>query len=147
MKRDSRSPALLIVKHGRLPHAELGQFARFGVVGLCATGVHAVTYGVAIAHWAIMPLSANVLGFTLAFAISFVGHRHWTFTAHTAGALRSLIRFLVTALLGLLLNTLITCLLVYRFALPAKTALLGILLVTPILTFVVSRNWVFSHAR
>jgi len=124
----------------------LAQLAKFGVVGLLASAVHAGVYMGTVKPLLLTPLPANFAGFGCAFLVSFLGHRHWTFAAQAAGAAtsRSLPRFLVTSLLGLASNTFITWLLVERLHLPSESALIGILFITPMLTFVCSKYWVFA---
>lgn len=125
----------------------LAQLARFGVVGLLATAVHAGVYIGTVKPLLLTPLPANFAGFGCAFILSFLGHRHWTFAAQAAGtpAAGSLARFLATALLGLASNSCITWLLVERLGLPSESALAGILFVTPLLTFACSKYWVFAR--
>ena len=124
----------------------LAQLARFGVVGLLATAVHAGVYMATVKPLLLTPLPANFAGFGCAFLLSFLGHRHWTFAAQAAGTstVRSLPRFLATSLLGLGSNTFLTWLLTEYFKLPAESALLGILFVTPLLTFICSKYWAFA---
>lgn len=120
----------------------LAQLSRFGLVGLGATLVHAAVYGYAVGPAALAPLVANPLAFAVAFALSFLGHRHWTFAGQ--GDARALPRFLATALFGLASNQLLTWLLVARLGLPPLSALAGILFVTPLLVFVLAKHWAFA---
>lgn len=124
----------------------LAQLARFGVVGLLATAVHAGSYWLLVHNIWLPPVPATVAAFGVAFTISFLGHRHWTFAAQAAGVdtRSSMARFLLTALLGLGSNTFLTWLLTGPLGLPANSALVGILFVTPVLTFVCSKYWVFA---
>ena len=125
------------------------QLARFGAVGLAATAVHALIYTLAVEPLAVPAMTANVLGFACAFSLSFYGHRYWTFPhdgSLSPAALRaSGIRFFVTALLGLASNSAITWLLVERLRQPPRSALAGILFVTPALVFAGSKWWAFAH--
>lgn len=120
----------------------LAQLARFGVVGVAATATHALVYAAAVSEHALAPLVANPVAFAVAFVVSFVGHRHWTFAGQ--GAERALPKFLATALLGLASNQLLTWLLVERLQQPPLHALFGILLVTPVLVFLCSKHWAFA---
>jgi putative flippase GtrA len=125
----------------------LAQLAKFGVVGLLASAVHAGVYLATAETLLLTPLLANLAGFSCAFGVSYLGHRHWTFAAQAAGthAASTLAKFLATALLGFTSNHLITWLLVERLALPKASALIGILFVTPLLTFACSKYWAFAH--
>lgn len=125
----------------------LALVARFGLVGLLATAVHAAVYMLTVSRNMLTPLEANGAGFCVAFAISFIGHRHWTFAHQQAELTSSLPRFLATALLGLASNSAITWLFVEQLRWPPASALWGILLFTPTLVFVCSRYWAFADAR
>lgn len=121
-----------------------GQLLRFGTVGLLATAIHATVYWYLTARFNIGALLATVAGFCAAFSVSFLGHRYWTFAHNSSGFSASLLRFLLTSLLGLCSNAYIAWLLVDRMHLPANTALLGVVFLTPLLVFVLSRFWVFA---
>ena len=128
----------------------LRQLVKFALVGGLATAVNALLYLALIERRLLPPLQANAAGFVCAFAVSFAGHFYWTFARQTRGSgtwSASLARFFATALLGLGSNTLLTWLLVERLRLPAPSALIGILLVTPGLVFVCSKYWAFAHRR
>ena len=57
---------------------------RFIVVGCCAAAVHwGVVRLLVEAGW-LRPLAANVLGWMIAFGVSFAGHALWTFAEHGA---------------------------------------------------------------
>ena len=124
----------------------LAQVARFGVVGLLATAVHAGSYWLMVHNLWLPPVPATIAAFGCAFALSFLGHRHWTFAAEAAGTdeRTSLLKFLLTSLLGLCSNTFLTWLLTGPLGLGANSALVGILFVTPVLTFIFSKYWAFA---
>jgi putative flippase GtrA len=123
----------------------LRQILRFGVVGLAATAIHAaIYYQTTVAHALLRPVRANAAGFAAAFTVSFLGHRYWTFAHRNAAWARSLVKFLVTALLGFGCSMLITWTMVERLQLPAVSALWGIVLITPALVFVCSKWWAFA---
>lgn len=118
------------------------QVLRFGLVGAAATAVHSGVY-LATAQW-LPPLAANTAGFAAAFSVSFLGHRWWTFAHSDVEWRSSLLKYLVTALLGFASNSLITWILVVKWGQPPATALWGIALVTPALVFVCSKWWAFA---
>lgn len=121
-----------------------GQVFRFVVVGTAAAVVHllVVTALVRLLGW--QPLLANVAGWLLAFWVSFIGHYGWTFHGTVLTATASAKRFLVLSAGGFLANE---CL--YAMALRWSTQrfdllLVGVLLVTAVLTFLASRFWAFQ---
>lgn len=113
------------------------------VVGALATGVHfGVVVGlVARAAWS--PLTANVLAWCVAFAVSFFGHWRLSFGTHRAPAWRSVGRFLLVSLLAFGLNQFVYWLLL-RAGWNYGLALAVVLGLVAVMTFVVSRHWAFA---
>jgi putative flippase GtrA len=71
----------------------------FTAVGTSATAVNLSTVA-ALVPLGISPLVANVIGFLLSFAGSFVAHARWTFPAQGRDVGVALQRFAVVSLLG-----------------------------------------------
>jgi putative flippase GtrA len=119
----------------------------FGLVGASAAAVHISVVWLLVSQWQLAALVANVLGFLLAFAVSFVGHQRLSFAAQQASVRQALPRFALVALLGFAVNEMLYALLLaagleYRFA------LLLVLLAVAVMTWLLSRFWAFraSHA-
>jgi putative flippase GtrA len=125
----------------------LAQIARFGVVGLLATAVNFAVLWLLVHNLWLPPVPANVAAFGCAFPISFFGHRHWTFAAQAAGVdtRASMLKFLLTALLGVSSSTLVTWLLTGPLALPPESALFGTLFAIAV-TFLCSKYWAFTRS-
>jgi len=124
-----------------------GELTRFGIVGLLATAVHATAYGDLVVRHGIGPLQATGAAFVVAFGISFCGHRYWTFAHHRSAFTASLFRFLTASLIGLCSNALIAWTLVDALHLPPLTPLIGVLLITPVIVFLLSRLWAFNAPK
>ncbi len=123
-------------------HKEMATIARFGVVGIFATAVHAAVFLGLSETAALNALYANWIGFSVAFAVSLVGHSRWTFnTELTSGRT---IRFLVTAAIGLAANTGFVYLIVDMLDFRPAMVLPFIVFVTPALVYVVSKFWAFA---
>jgi len=124
----------------------LKQVAKFGTVGLFATATHAGVYAICAGPFGIDPLLANLVAFVTAFAVSFAGHLQWTFKqvryASSAKASK-LVKFLVIALLGLVLNSIFTWIIVDRWRLHYLWAVTPMLSITPLVTFVMAKRWAF----
>ncbi len=121
--------------------AELLRIARFGAVGLAATAAHSVVY-TALAEGAGAPaLFANVIAFALAFALSFYGQSRFTFGKQPERS--RVVRFLATSLLGLLLNSVFVAVIVTGLGFRPAAAVPFFLFVTPAVTYVTLRFWVF----
>jgi len=119
----------------------LAQLVKFGGVGLAATAVHAVIY--AGLGKIIAPAWANLYAFSVAFIVSYLGHRYVSF-AQAAPVRGSLLRFVVVALVGLLLNAGFVQA-VTLAQLDYRWALLPMLFFVPGVTFLLSKYWAFRH--
>jgi putative flippase GtrA len=110
-------------------------------IGSSAAGIHLFTVFVLVHFLHIQVLIANILGFLIAFNISFVGHKHLTFSQlHDQKILRFPHFFLVASTGGILNETLYFLLLRhttlnYMFALTLVLACVSIYSVT------ISRLW------
>ncbi|QJD71083.1 GtrA family protein [Marinobacterium sp. LSUCC0821] len=115
-------------------------------MGLIATGVHALVYG--ILGWYMEPMLANLIAFLIAFFFSYSGHFFWTFRIQTQGekihkAFNYQFRFLVVALSGLLLNSFAVWVVTGVLQVDYLFAVVPMIFVVPLLTFVLARLWVF----
>lgn len=123
-------------------HKEIATIARFGMVGIFATAVHALVFLGLSESVALNALYANWIGFSVAFAASLVGHSRWTFNTELTS--RRTIRFLVTAAIGLAANTCFVYLIVDMLEFRPAMALPFIIFVTPALVYIISKYWVFG---
>lgn len=119
---------------------------KFGGVGLCATLVHVSVFSALIELFGVSPLSANVLAFCFAFVVSFLGHFYWTFAQDDEnrryfGA--AFARFVIVALLGLGLNSLVVFTVDVMLGWPYLFAVLGMIFGVPPILFILSRYWAF----
>ena len=124
----------------------LGQYVKFGSVGGGATLVHVSLFSLLIEKGHVTPLIANVQAFVVAFLLSFVGHYYWTFADQIGGKgvrRSAIVRFLVTALIGLGLNTLIVYLIDQVFNLHYLYAAILMVGPVPLLLFALSKFWAF----
>ncbi len=125
-----------------------GQLVRFGIAGLISTGVYSAVY---------LPLSAHVFApnhavyavpfaFVVAVTAGFFLHSAWSFKGHgtrdTSG--QQHVKFIVVQLFGLVLNAGFTWVLTGPLHQPNWVPLIPIVLITPIATFALNRQWVFG---
>jgi putative flippase GtrA len=115
----------------------------FGVVGATAALVHTLVFAWLQHH--IWPELANALGFGVAFGVSFGGHRHLSFADTSNGVVQSLLRFVPTALLGLITNEVCFMALTRGLDWPALISLWLAMGLAAIQTFVLSRYWAFTR--
>lgn len=117
----------------------------FLAVGVSAAGVHFGMFWLLTRRLAIDPLLANALAFGMAFAVSFSGHRRWSFADHHQPLLTSLRRFGVTALLGLLTSEAVLFLVWVVWVWPDWAGVLVGQTLAALQTFVLSRYWAFAR--
>lgn len=112
-------------------------------VGATAAVVHwSVAVGVASA-FALAPLLANVLGWVVAFSVSFAGQSLLTFRDQQAPATRAARRFALLSFSGFVVNESAYAA-VLRFSPWRYDLLLGLVLVgVAVVTYLVSRHWAF----
>jgi putative flippase GtrA len=121
----------------------LTQIIRFGMVGVTAAGIHFTTVVLLVHYFFLEPLVANVFGFAIAFQMSYWGNRLWTF--HDTAALHHVAfsKLLIVQLVNFTANES----LFYIFLslhLPYPIALLIVLTILPVFTFMSSKFWVFK---
>jgi len=117
---------------------------RFGLTGGLATLTHVMVFVLLVEWAAVRPVFAALPAFLMAVGVSYVLNYRWTFTA--TGPHRVLLpRFVLISVTGLALNLLITYLFVDLWGLWYGLALLTVILVIPISTYLLSRFWVFRR--
>ncbi len=118
---------------------------RFGMVGITATAVHIIVVSFLLSEIQFPTLLANTLAFLTAFSISFTGNYFWTF--QTPGSLRKVMqRFLLISISAFIANTLLLAtILSAKWFSPLFSAIVSATLI-PVMTFLVSRLWVFRHS-
>lgn len=118
----------------------------FLLTGAGAALTHLTVFGLVTHAWpTLMPELANVIGFVVAFGVSFVGHRCFTFKGTRTPLVTSLLRFAGTALAGFVCNEAVFSLLVRGAGWPSGLALIVALLVAAGQTFVLGRFWAFRR--
>lgn len=121
----------------------IAQLLRFGVVGVAAMATHWCVVALLV-PFGIVPLLANVIGFCVAFNVSFFGHHHWTFTSADSQK-ETFKRFLAVAVLGFVINESMYTVLLKLTALDYRIALAIVLVTVAGLTYVLSRCWAFRR--
>ena len=118
------------------------QFLRFGIVGLFATIVH-MTIGFLLiqANW--QPVMANLLAFTIAFVVSFIGHLGFSFADQEVSLSNALWKFALVALIGFAGNEV---LLIVLLSVGNQTEVMSLWTSTgciAFLTFALNKFWAF----
>jgi putative flippase GtrA len=125
----------------------LGQLIRFGMVGGFVTGLYALVYSPLAKFQLTSPQVATFCGYLAAMVTGYVLHSRWSFRGHGSrdNVRRTTSRFFLVSLVSLGLNALFVFVLTDSMALggPWWWPLIPILFVTPAVTFVLNRQWVF----
>ncbi|OYY90704.1 MAG: polysaccharide synthesis protein GtrA [Methylophilaceae bacterium 17-44-8] len=115
----------------------------FLVVGAIAALVH---YAMAVTlegMYSVRPAWSNIIGFCAAFPVSYLGHRHFSFSGQSSSHQQALPRFLAVAILGFLANQTLVLLGLHFTALPFWSLLALVMIVVAIGTYLLSKHWAF----
>lgn len=119
------------------------QFCRFGIVGLTAAIVHYCIVVELVQKIAMQPLIANIFAFLIAFQISYWGHRLWTFQDSSVLHRNAFPRLLFLQTINFAANEALFSIFM-TYGLPYNIALIIVLAILPIFTFITSKLWVFQ---
>lgn len=115
----------------------------FLAVGGSAAAVHFGVVLLLVSQHQVPALAANVVGFLIAFCVSFLGHHRLTFADGQASARQSLPRFAAVAVLGFVSNELLYALLL-ALGFDYRLSLLAVLVAVAGMTWLLSRYWAFA---
>jgi putative flippase GtrA len=118
------------------------QVSRFAIVGGVATGLHFVTALVSESYLMLHPAWANTVGFLSAVTWSLVLNWAWTFDGQTAFR-RAAPRFLLLAIVCFAVGQVIIMVAAGALHWPMWLALLPVVTLVPLLSFVGSKLHVF----
>jgi len=125
----------------------LGQLVRFGLVGGFVTLLYALVYSPLAKFGLTSPQVANFCGYLTAMVTGYVLHSRWSFRGHGARdkPASTTGKFFVVSLVSYAMNAFFVFVLTDSAMLdgPWWWPLLPILFVTPAVTFVLNRQWVF----
>ena len=118
----------------------------FVLVGASAALTHMAVFTlVLVLVPTLWPEIANVAGFLIAFFVSFVGHRRFSFQDAGTSLMQSFLRFAATAVAGFVTNETVFILLFRLLGLPTWVALISGIVFSAVQTFVLSRIWAFKR--
>lgn len=121
----------------------LRRLVKFVTVGSLAAVVHWFVVVALVTRSGWHPALANVLGWFVAFHVSFAGHHRLTFSGHGASTLSAAARFLAISASAFLLNEVVYVLLLWWTPLPYQLALAIVLVGGAVMTYAWSRHWAF----
>lgn len=122
----------------------VAQLARFVVTGglVTALGVGVYALVALVLRWD--PQLGNFLAYVVAVATGYVMHSKWSFRGHGGQRTHSTkLRFAAVSLISYALNSFWVWLLFAHLDLGRAAPIVPMLFVTPVVTFVLNRRWVF----
>jgi putative flippase GtrA len=124
------------------------QVAIYIAVGSAAALTHLSVVAAVVELAALKPLAANIIGFAVAFLVSFAGHSRWTFPTAPERLSAARMRFFAVACSSFALNQAAyaeaLALFGPRYYLPALAAVIGGVAVS---TFLLSKLWAFAQPQ
>jgi putative flippase GtrA len=121
----------------------------FIAVGCAAAATHLGVVILLVSGAGLLPLVANVLGWLVAFVVSFSGHWLLTFRSQQAPLGRAARRFFGVSLSGFLVNEVAYAILLRWSGMRYDLVLAIVLVGVAVITYLRSSRWAFrgSHAR
>jgi putative flippase GtrA len=134
------------MRDGSAASGLIGQLVRFGLVGGFVTALGVAAYWVPATFLGVPPLLANLIGYGVAVAFGYVLHSRVSFRGHGRrdNPARRTIRFFIVSLVSLALNSLFVWVLTGLLHGPTWWPVVPMLVVTPLVTFALNRQWVFG---
>lgn len=123
------------------------QLAWFIAVGCAAAGTHWLIVVLLVSLLSLPPLIANVIGWLVAFIVSFSGHFLLTFRHQHAPPARAARRFFAVSAAGFAVNELSYAWLLHTTAWRYDVLLALVLIAIAVATFIVGRLWAFQGRR
>ena len=122
----------------------LAQLARFVVSGAFVTALGVGVYALVALGLRWHPQLGNFLAYAVAMATGYLMHSRWSFRDHGGEHTNATrVRFVIVSLVSYALNSFWVWLLYTQLDLGRAAPILPMLFVTPAVTFILNRQWVF----
>jgi len=122
----------------------LAQLARFVVSGAFVTALGVGVYALVALGLRWHPQLGNFLAYAVAMATGYLMHSRWSFRDHGGERTNATrVRFVIVSLVSYALNSFWVWLLYTQLDLGRAAPILPMLFVTPAVTFILNRQWVF----
>ena len=90
-------------------------------------------------------LLSAIIAFLVAFCVSFILHKFWTFKSHETETHKQALLYLGSSMFGLLLNTLLMYVFVSHFHQDVILSQIAVGFIVAFFSFFISRNFVFKY--
>ena len=130
-----------MIEHPKLARL-LGRLARFALVGVGATLVHAGVLAILVSGLSMRPSQATVVGFLAAVNVSYFGHYYLTYQSrepHTKAA----VRFVMIAFIGAAANWLIFAVISDAMGINYWVAFAATIVIVPVIVFILLGRYSF----
>jgi putative flippase GtrA len=117
------------------------QFAKYGLVGLLNTMIHAALLFGSVELLSLGPVTGNLVAFLVANMVSFMMNSYWTF--NSSPDVRHYVKFFLSSLFALGL-TLGIAWLFQALGLHYGLGFLGVILIVPPLNYLALKRWTFT---
>ena len=122
----------------------LAQLIRFGITGAFVTALGVIVYAAVAMLLRWHPQIGNLLAYLTAMATGYALHSTWSFRGHGSERTHATkLRFGIVSLISYGLNSLWVWLLFTHFNLGRAAPIVPMLFITPAVTFLLNRQWVF----
>jgi putative flippase GtrA len=122
----------------------LGQLARFVISGAFVTALGVGVYAIVALLLRWHPQLGNLLAYLVAMATGYMMHSRWSFRDHGGERTHvTKLRFVIVSLVSYALNSFWVWLLFTYLHLGRGAPIVPMLFVTPAVTFLLNRHWVF----
>ena len=122
----------------------IAQLARFVVSGAFVTALGVGVYALVALVFRWHPQLGNFLAYVVAVATGYVMHSKWSFRGHGSERTHATrVRFVIVSVISYALNSFWVWLLFTHLALGRGAPIVPMLFVTPAVTFLLNRHWVF----
>jgi putative flippase GtrA len=124
------------------------QLVRYAIAGFCVTQFAAAVYSALVLFLHVNALQANVVSTGFGLCAGYLVHSRWSFAGAGGGAAEhaKVGRFLLSSLVAFIINCAWVWLLVSILQLPPLTPVPLMMFVTPWISFLLNRHWVFRAA-
>ncbi|MCE2705473.1 MAG: GtrA family protein [Proteobacteria bacterium] len=129
-----------IIKKIKVRHIK--QVLIYGLVGVAALVTQLVSY-LFLCKLNMYPLYANFTGGVLGVLVGYKGHTKYTFERTHKFSHQEFIKYIITAIIGILINSLGVYILVNVLKYSSSVAVLP-MLATPGITFIINKFWAFK---
>lgn len=122
----------------------VGQLLRFLISGALVTALGVGVYALVALWLRWHPQLGNLLAYLTAMGTGYVMHSRWSFRDHGERSASTAVKFVIVSLISLALNSFWVWLFTGPLGLSPAWPILPMLFATPIVTFLLNRQWVFG---